>query len=68
MADKYIAYVSNDSGARDWAGSAANLAMLKRLVRMEFGKGWTVVICKQERTVDGEWSPPIEVERFTLRK
>ena len=65
MVKKYTAYVyvSNDSGEKEWAGSSNNLAMLKRLVRAKYGKGWMVVIYKQR-----QWLPPIEVEQFTIRK
>lgn len=64
----YYAFVSNESGASLNAGSSANLGALKRQIRREYGKGWTVVIEKvRYDKIDG-WFPPKEVARFTLRK
>lgn len=64
----YHASVHNAAGAGEGAGSSSNLTQLKKDVRARYGRGWTVVIEKVEHDGDNSWFPPVEVERFTIRK
>ena len=59
----YLAYVSNESGAGEYAGSNTSLSGLKTDVRSRYGAGWTVKIEKIENDIG-----PFEVARFTIRK
>ncbi len=64
----YRAYVQNESGAGDFAGSDTNLNNLKSSVRSKYGKGWNVTIEKVVSDDGSGWFPPEEVCKFTLRK
>ncbi len=64
----YHAFVTNDEGCGESAGSDNNLALLKKSVRERYGKGWTVTIDKVEHDGEGGWFEPEEVARFRLRK
>lgn len=64
----YKAYVQNQSGAGEFAGSSNNLTALKAEIRSKYGAGWTVIIEKIEHESGDGWFAPVEIERFTLRK
>jgi hypothetical protein len=64
----YKAYVQNDSGAGEFAGSSNNLTQLKAEVRAKYGAGWNVTIEKIEHDGNDGQFAPVEVARFTLRK
>ena len=64
----YRAYVQNESGAGEFAGSDTNLNNLKADVRRRYGAGWTVTIEKVENDSGIMDFPPVEVAKFTLRK
>lgn len=64
----YHAFVQNESGAGEAAGSDSNLNRLKADIRARYGKGWTVIIDKVEHDGENGWFAPVEIARFTLRK
>lgn len=64
----YRAYVQNESGAGEFAGSDININNLKADVRRRYGAGWTVTIEKIEQDSGIMDFAPVEVARFTLRK
>jgi hypothetical protein len=64
----YRAYVMNESGAGEFAGSDTNLNNLKADVRSRYGAGWTVTIEKIENDNGIMDFAPVEVAKFTLRK
>lgn len=64
----YRAYVQNESGAGEYAGSDTSLNKLKATVRATYGAGWTVTIDKCEQDSGIMDFAPVEVAKFTLRK
>lgn len=64
----YRAYVMNEQGAGEFAGSASSLNELKKDVRRRYGPGWTVTIEKYQHDGDDGWFPPVQVAKFKLRK
>lgn len=63
----YRAYVENDQGCGEFAGSDTNLTKLKAFVRSHYGRGWTVTIEKIEQDSGIMVFDPVEVAKFTLR-
>ena len=64
----YRAYVTNDQGCGESAGTDTNLNALKANVRANYGGGWKVTIDKHEQDGDGKSEfAPVEVASFTLR-
>ena len=64
----YRAYVTNDQGCGEFAGSGTSLNALKSHVRATYGGGWKVTIEKIEQDGDGKSEfAPVEVASFTLR-
>jgi hypothetical protein len=68
MKNKYVyrAYVQNESGAGERAGSDTNLKNLKKFVRRTYGAGWTVIIEKIENDNGVMDFAPVGVARFTI--
>ena len=64
----YRAYVVNDQGAGEYAGSETSLNGIKKSVRSRYGAGWIVTVEKIESDEGGGWFAPVEVAKFTLRK
>lgn len=62
----YRAYVQNDQGAGEFAGSGTNLNDLKAEIRSRYGEGWTVTIEKIEQDSGIMDFAPVEVAKFRL--
>ncbi len=63
----YRAYVSNDAGCGEFAGSGRNLSQLKAEVRSKYGSGWTVKIDKIENDSGIMDFAPVEICKFKIR-
>ena len=64
----YRAYVHNQDGAGQSAGSDTNLKNLRYFVRQHFGRGWKVIIDMIEIDGDGHSTfAPVTVAEYTLR-